>query len=165
MSISSTTSLTPKRALNVLRPLRTNRSIFFGGSSVKVLSNTKVHFCNAIAIKILCLATILAITPLLSAQSFYGSVVGTVTDASGAVVPGATITVTNIGTSESVKVKTDSGGKYSAVNLLPAEYMGYFVGAIATAGLAGVNIWHKGPLDPNDDPGKEGSGDASQPAT
>ena len=58
----------------------------------------------------------------LSAQSFYGSIVGTVTDASGAIIPGATVAVTNTGTSERVKVQTDAGGKYSIVNMVPADY-------------------------------------------
>jgi hypothetical protein len=35
---------------------------------------------------------------------------------------------------------------------VPAEYAGYFLFAVALAGLAGVNIWHRGPLDPRDDP-------------
>jgi hypothetical protein len=58
----------------------------------------------------------------LQAQSFYGSVVGTVTDSSGAVVPGATVTLTNTATAVAQKAQTDSGGKYSFVNLVPADY-------------------------------------------
>ena len=42
---------------------------------------------------------------------------GTVTDASGAVVPGATVIVTNVGTNQSTKVVTDNAGAYAA-NLL-----------------------------------------------
>ena len=44
---------------------------------------------------------LLALVPSpLAAQSFYGAVVGTVKDASGAVVPGASVTIANIGTNE-----------------------------------------------------------------
>jgi hypothetical protein len=73
-------------------------------------------------IKLLVLVAMLPLATLLKAQSFYGSVVGTVTDSSDAVVPGATVTATNLGTSEAIKVQTDSGGKYSFVNLVPADY-------------------------------------------
>jgi hypothetical protein len=56
------------------------------------------------------------------AQSFYGSIVGTVTDSSGAVVPEATVTVINVGTADKHEAKTDAGGKFSFVNLVPANY-------------------------------------------
>lgn len=48
------------------------------------------------------------------------------------------------------------------INLLPAQYLGYFVAALGVASLAGVNIWFHGPLDPKNDPatngGQPGSG-------
>ncbi len=59
---------------------------------------------------------------LLHAQSFYGSIVGTVTDSSGNLVPDATVTITNLGTSEVHTVKTNASGEYSVVNLVPANY-------------------------------------------
>ena len=70
----------------------------------------------------ICLVTILGAASPLNAQSFYGSIVGTVTDTSGAVVPDATVTVTNIGTNEAQTVQSDAGGKYSFANLVPAAY-------------------------------------------
>ena len=85
----------------------------------------KVPFHNVMmgfAVKLLCLVAILPLTPLLNAQGFYGSVVGTVTDPTGAVVPGATVTVTDIRTAEAVKVQTEADGQYSVVNLVPAHY-------------------------------------------
>ena len=72
------------------------------------------------------LATLVAAAGLLPstlrAQSFYGSIVGTVNDASGAVLPDATVKVTNMGTNETRAVKSDASGKFSVVNLVPAEY-------------------------------------------
>src|SRR5689334_10814588 len=56
------------------------------------------------------------------AQTFYGSVVGTVSDASGAAVPGATATLTNLGTAERRSMTTDSSGNYQFVNLVPGQY-------------------------------------------
>jgi len=55
-------------------------------------------------------------------QTFYGSVVGTVTDSSGAVIPGTNITLTNLATSEKRVMETDSAGLYRLVNLLPGRY-------------------------------------------
>jgi hypothetical protein len=58
----------------------------------------------------------------LEAQSFYGSIVGTVTDPSGAIIPSATVTVTNIGTNDKRTALTDAAGNYRFVNLAPANY-------------------------------------------
>ncbi len=55
-------------------------------------------------------------------QTFYGSVVGTVTDATGAVVPEVSVTLTNIGTAERRTMQTDAGGNYLFVNLVPGRY-------------------------------------------
>ena len=75
-----------------------------------------------LAIAILGTLMILNLQSTLKAQSFYGSLVGTVTDASGAVVPGSTVTITNTGTNEKRTMEADSSGKYSFVNLVPATY-------------------------------------------
>lgn len=58
----------------------------------------------------------------LRAQTFYGSIVGTVTDNTGAVVPGATVTITKLATSETKSEQTNAAGDYSFVNLVPAIY-------------------------------------------
>ena len=47
---------------------------------------------------------------------------GTVRDASGAIVPRATVTVTNIQTNISVKTETDDAGVYVIPSLRPGEY-------------------------------------------
>ena len=73
-------------------------------------------------LKLICLLTILAVSSPLKAQSFYGSILGTVRDTSGAVVPDARVKVTNIGTNETQNVRSDAEGKYSIVNLVPATY-------------------------------------------
>ena len=53
------------------------------------------------------------------AQVDRGTITGIVTDSSGAVVPGVTITVTNVGTGIATRVVTNATGTYS-VPLLPA---------------------------------------------
>ncbi len=55
-------------------------------------------------------------------QVLYGSIVGTVTDPSGAVVPDATVTATAIGTGQTRTDTTDQSGRFSILNLLPDKY-------------------------------------------
>jgi outer membrane receptor protein involved in Fe transport len=55
-------------------------------------------------------------------QVLYGSVVGAVTDPSGAVVPGATVTLTSKQTGAERTDKSDEGGRYSFVNVLPGAF-------------------------------------------
>ena len=69
---------------------------------------------------------VLFISMLFSSAAFaqydVGSIVGYVTDPSGAVVPNAKVTVTNEGTKESRAVSTDAQGHYTFTNLVPAPY-------------------------------------------
>jgi len=57
-----------------------------------------------------------------SAQVLYGSIVGTLTDQTGAVVPNATVTATNSSTGLSRQATTDTAGYYSIPNLLEGTY-------------------------------------------
>ncbi len=56
------------------------------------------------------------------AQTDTGSLQGTVTDTTGAVVSGATVTVTNLGTGRVVTVQTGGSGDFSVPTLNPAQY-------------------------------------------
>jgi len=56
------------------------------------------------------------------AQTDTGSIQGTVTDASGAVVPGATVTVTSLSTSRVVTVQSGGSGDFSVPTLNPGQY-------------------------------------------
>jgi hypothetical protein len=58
----------------------------------------------------------------LKAQVLYGSVVGTVTDQTGAVVPGATVTITNVQTGQTREAISDDAGNYSIPNVLEGRY-------------------------------------------
>ncbi len=55
-------------------------------------------------------------------QSIYGSLNGTVTDPTGAAVPNATITVTDIAKGTSVTDTTNSSGAYTVEHLIPDAY-------------------------------------------
>jgi len=56
------------------------------------------------------------------AQTTLGSIFGTITDSSGAVVPNATITVTSVEQGTSRTVKTTSDGSYRVTQLEPGSY-------------------------------------------
>lgn len=58
----------------------------------------------------------------LHAQAVYGSVYGTVTDHSGAVVANATITVTDVAKGTSVTTQTNATGDYRVQHLIPDTY-------------------------------------------
>src|SRR4051812_46072405 len=60
--------------------------------------------------------------PLLFGQGDAGRIVGTVTDSTGAVLPGATIIVTNEKTSQERKAVADSAGYFALPNLPPSTY-------------------------------------------
>ncbi len=60
-----------------------------------------------------------AISP---AQTNRGGVSGTVTDANGGVIPGATVTITNIGTNQTLKLTTSAEGSFAATSLEPVIY-------------------------------------------
>jgi hypothetical protein len=56
------------------------------------------------------------------AQGFYGSITGTVTDNSGAVVPGVTVDLTGSATGVKTQTATNAAGAYSFPNLQPGTY-------------------------------------------
>ncbi len=56
------------------------------------------------------------------AQAVNGTVVGTIKDESGAVVPDAQVTITETSTNVSRSVNTDANGYYSFPNLPPGNY-------------------------------------------
>jgi Carboxypeptidase regulatory-like domain/TonB dependent receptor len=69
-----------------------------------------------------CLLGLLSIPAQMSAQAVYGSIIGTVTDSSGAVVAGAKVTVTNIRKGTSDKTTSNADGNYSVQHLIPDSY-------------------------------------------
>jgi hypothetical protein len=57
-----------------------------------------------------------------SAQALYGTITGTVTDDSGAAIPGATVTVLNENTGLEINAVSDEAGAYTVRNLQPGTY-------------------------------------------
>src|SRR5262249_13359653 len=75
---------------------------------------------------------ILFFITVLSAQGVRATIVGRVTDDTGAVLPGANITITNVGTNESRSVIANDNGEYAIPQLAPGQYT-------LTAEFAGFN--------------------------
>src|SRR5262249_18379329 len=57
-----------------------------------------------------------------SAQAVYGSISGIITDPTGAVVPGATVTITSVERQTSDEVVSNESGVYLKERLLPGTY-------------------------------------------
>ncbi|PYS20100.1 MAG: hypothetical protein DMG11_30560, partial [Acidobacteria bacterium] len=74
----------------------------------------------------------LVFVSLVTAQGVRATVVGRVTDETGAVVPGAKITITNVGTNDSRSVIVNDSGEYAMPQLAPGQYT-------VTAEYAGFN--------------------------
>ncbi|MEZ5395527.1 MAG: carboxypeptidase-like regulatory domain-containing protein [Bryobacterales bacterium] len=72
-------------------------------------------------------------TPSAQAQVLYGSIVGTVQDSSGGVIPGATVTITNRGTSQTREASTDENGRYTFSNV----QAGFYDLAVTADGFSG----------------------------
>jgi hypothetical protein len=70
----------------------------------------------------LLLALTFAVTGLVSAQERFGTLQGKALDEQGSPVPGVTVTVTNLATSEARTFVTDANGQYLAADLNPGRY-------------------------------------------
>ncbi len=75
-----------------------------------------------ILVTVLWLAALLCLPATGLAQVLYGTMTGTVTDKTGAVVPGVTVTVTNQGTGAVRTTTTSAQGDYRLTNLPPGTY-------------------------------------------
>jgi hypothetical protein len=74
--------------------------------------------------------------PASYAQSTAAAIVGTVTEESGSIVPEATVTVRNLGTSDERTVKSDSSGAFTIPNL----QVGHYSMTVTRQGFAPVEI-------------------------
>src|SRR5579859_6268388 len=76
---------------------------------------------TALVLAVFACASVLLIVPA-SAQSVYGSIFGTVSDKSGAVIPNATVTVTDEAKGTVFNVTSNGSGDYSVPHLIPDVY-------------------------------------------
>jgi hypothetical protein len=82
---------------------------------------------SPLAVRVLAWFVVIAAVTLIkvdqaSAQAVYGSVYGTITDNTGAVVPGATVTVTDVSKGTSVSTQSNATGDYRVDHLIPDSY-------------------------------------------
>jgi Carboxypeptidase regulatory-like domain len=71
---------------------------------------------------LLSIGMVVSASPSLYAQSTYGSIAGTVTDTSGAIVTDAKVTLTNQGTAEKRTESSGADGLFTFVNLFAGQY-------------------------------------------
>lgn len=80
-----------------------------------------VAWSLGIALPLLVIAGV-AVRPCLAQTSVAGSINGTITDSSGAVIPDANVTVTNTGTAQAMKVTTNGAGFFQVLNIPSGDY-------------------------------------------
>jgi hypothetical protein len=77
---------------------------------------------GAISLCLICLLAVFSLTGKVRAQETRGSITGRVTDATGAVVPNAQMTATNLDTNISSNAAANGEGVYTIQYLLPGRY-------------------------------------------
>jgi hypothetical protein len=93
----------------------------------------------AVALGLIFAASVLSAT--LAAQAVTGTILGTVTDTSGAAVPGATVTLTNTGTGLTRSAVTDAAGEYTLPSLPTGKYkMAAELPGFKTATLSDIEL-------------------------
>ncbi len=80
----------------------------------------RIRFAAGVAMMTGCL--LLPAAPFATAQSTTGDITGTVTDSSGATLPHAKVTLTNVGTQEKRTAETTDAGDYTFTQLGPGTY-------------------------------------------
>ncbi|MFP5230554.1 MAG: carboxypeptidase regulatory-like domain-containing protein [Acidobacteriota bacterium] len=99
----------------MLRAARSEKSFFSSAMRISGGAGRKLAFLLLLAVMACCA------TPALHAQ-FNASLRGTVSDPSGAVIPGATVTLTNKDRNQKMTATTDASGIYTFNSLGPANY-------------------------------------------
>src|SRR5437867_5050940 len=98
---------------------------FCPNSSARRISMSTLEMRNGVVLYgSVCIALVLAlmVPHNAEAQVLYGSIVGDVRDASGAAIPGATVTVTNRGTNLTRQLITDDAGRYRIADIPAGDY-------------------------------------------
>jgi len=92
------------------------------GGSTHQRSSSRSSFALLYLIFLFVFAQLLGGVKTGEAQTLYGSIVGSVTDSTGAVIPGATVKVTQTETNESRETTTNSSGGYTLSTVAAGIY-------------------------------------------
>jgi hypothetical protein len=82
-------------------------------------SQMSFNMLTRLLISSLLLLAVVMIPQSSRAQVLYGSIVGDVKDANGAVIPNAQVTITNKETAQSRETRTDESGSYAFSTIQP----------------------------------------------
>jgi hypothetical protein len=99
---------------------------------------TKFAFSLALALAVVAIVT--SVPVRLEAQAVSGDLTGKVTDASGAVVPNATVEAVNLATGQKITTTTNSSGEYHFVNMPVGHYKVTASGNGLSGGYADVRV-------------------------
>src|SRR5438309_2029683 len=107
------------------------RSLAYGKWAKKCCGGRCAAITSSLLIALISIGSIVQRPAL--AQVLFGSMVGTVTDASGASVPDATVRITNTSTNESRTAQTNADGAYT-ISTVPS---GVYSVSIEKTGFSG----------------------------
>ncbi|HEV7502866.1 MAG TPA: carboxypeptidase-like regulatory domain-containing protein, partial [Vicinamibacteria bacterium] len=94
-----------------------------------------------VGVRVALAVCLLAVGGAAGAQEITGNITGTVTDQTGAVLPGVTVSVKNAGTSLTKEVVTNDKGTYTASYLPPGRYdVTFTLGGFQTSVAHNVNL-------------------------
>jgi hypothetical protein len=102
--------------------LATEKAFSAHQMNVVALTYWRFMMFKNLCAKALGLCLLLTCVPFLHGQSTYGAIQGVASDASGAAIPGAKVTLTSKSTGENQNQTTGDSGLYSFVNLVPGDY-------------------------------------------
>src|SRR5262249_44392980 len=84
-------------------------------------NNDGGNLMKGLNVLLACLLALLLVAPVFS-QSTNSTLTGTISDSSGAVLPGVTVTATNTATEVATTALTNESGSYNLPSLLPGTY-------------------------------------------
>src|SRR2546430_13074950 len=102
-------------AIRILRSVSRMARAKVDRSPLKTEGDKRMRLLRVIAVVLLCAVAGIA-------QTNKGAISGTVFDSNGAAVPGASVTITNLGTGQKATITTTDTGAFSAQSLDPVTY-------------------------------------------